>query len=169
MFRFQTAFDLIFGKFCCNFLYNGFGCIYARRQWGPDSMKCMHMPSSKCVLFWFFSIQLLKKHTLNPEMTLLCQIHAQKALFKVDYHDLKCQCPQCKWARIRMFITSLICSAAHQHSDQYHLHITPTPHQESGKANYIPLTKETSNIKRYFDLKYKHYTSKQKVSISLGK
>ena len=41
------------------------------------------MPSSKCDLFWFFSIQLLKKHTLNPEITLLYQFHAQKALFKV--------------------------------------------------------------------------------------
>ena len=34
-----------------------------------------------CVLFWFFSIHLLK--TLNPEITLLNQFHAQKALFKV--------------------------------------------------------------------------------------
>ena len=41
------------------------------------------MPSSKCVLFWFFSIQLLIKHTLNPKITLLYQFHAQKALFKV--------------------------------------------------------------------------------------
>ena len=29
------------------------------------------------------SIQLLKKHTLNPEITLLYQFHAQKALFQV--------------------------------------------------------------------------------------
>ena len=28
-------------------------------------------------------MQLLKKHTLNPEITLLYQFHAQKALFKV--------------------------------------------------------------------------------------
>ena len=28
-------------------------------------------------------MQLLKKHTLNPEITLLYQCHAQKALFKV--------------------------------------------------------------------------------------
>ena len=28
-------------------------------------------PSSKCVLVWFFSLQLLKKYTLNPEITLL--------------------------------------------------------------------------------------------------
>ena len=34
-------------------------------------------------LFWFFSVQLLQKHTLNPEITLLYQFHAQKALFKV--------------------------------------------------------------------------------------
>ena len=32
---------------------------------------------------WFFSIQLLKKHTLNPEITLLNQLPTQKALFKV--------------------------------------------------------------------------------------
>ena len=30
-----------------------------------------------------FSIQLLEKHTLNPEITIMCQFHAQKALFKV--------------------------------------------------------------------------------------
>ena len=34
-----------------------------------------------CVLLWFFSIHLLK--TLNPEITLLNQFHAQKALFEV--------------------------------------------------------------------------------------
>ena len=39
-------------------------------------------PSSKFVLFRFFS-KLLKKHTLNPEITLLYQFHAQKALFQV--------------------------------------------------------------------------------------
>ena len=33
--------------------------------------------------FDLFSIQLLKKHTLNPEITILYQFHAQKALFKV--------------------------------------------------------------------------------------
>ena len=37
----------------------------------PDSMKCMHIPSSKCVLFRVLLIQLLKKHTLNPEVTIL--------------------------------------------------------------------------------------------------
>ena len=42
-------------------------------------MKCMHMPSSKCVLFWFFSIQLLKKHTLNPEFTLFVSISCSKS------------------------------------------------------------------------------------------
>ena len=42
------------------------------------------MPSSKCVLFWFFSIHLLKKHTLNAEITLLYQFHAQKALLTVS-------------------------------------------------------------------------------------
>ena len=47
--------------------------------WWPDSMKCMHMPSSKCVLFWFFSIQLLKKHTLNPEFTLFVSISCSKS------------------------------------------------------------------------------------------
>ena len=36
-----------------------------------------------CVVFWFFSIQMLKKHKLKPEITLLYQFHAQKALFKV--------------------------------------------------------------------------------------
>ena len=41
-------------------------------------MKCL----PQCVSFWFFSIQLLKKHTLNPEITLLIQFLAQKTLFK---------------------------------------------------------------------------------------
>ena len=41
------------------------------------------VPSSECVWFWFFSIQLLKKRTLNPEITILYQFHAQKVLFKV--------------------------------------------------------------------------------------
>ena len=45
---------------------------------GPDSMKCMHKPSSKCVLF-FFAIQLLKKHTLNPEFTLFVSISCPKS------------------------------------------------------------------------------------------
>ena len=47
-------------------------------------MKCMLMPSSKCVLFLFFSIQLLKKHMLNPEIPILYQFHDQKALFFYD-------------------------------------------------------------------------------------
>ena len=38
----------------------------------------------QCVsCFNFCSIQLLKKHTLNPEITILYQFHDQKALFKV--------------------------------------------------------------------------------------
>ena len=32
----------------------------------PDSMKCMYMPSSKCFLFWFFSIRLLKNTYPEP-------------------------------------------------------------------------------------------------------
>ena len=31
----------------------------------------------------------LKKHTLNPEITLLCQCHAQKALFKGLKSEIK--------------------------------------------------------------------------------
>ena len=74
-----------------------------KEVWGPDSIECMHMisktspkippfwypdqslrlvwllePSSKCVLFWFFSIKLLKKQTLNPEITILYQFHDKK-------------------------------------------------------------------------------------------
>ena len=37
----------------------------------------------KVCLFLFFSVQLLEKHTLNPEITLLYQFHAQKALLEV--------------------------------------------------------------------------------------
>ena len=36
-----------------------------------------------CVLFLYISIKLMKKHTLNPVITLLYQFHAQKALLKV--------------------------------------------------------------------------------------
>ena len=35
-------------------------------------------------MFWFFSIHLLKKHTLNPEITILYQFHDQKNPFKVS-------------------------------------------------------------------------------------
>ena len=47
--------------------------------------KNPNMPSSKCVLFWFFSIQFLKKKNIPWTLILLClcQFHAQKALFKV--------------------------------------------------------------------------------------
>ena len=47
--------------------------------WYPDpSLRLLWLlgPSSKCVLFWFFSIQLLK--TLNPEITFVYPFHAQK-------------------------------------------------------------------------------------------
>ena len=48
-------------------------------------MRASSMKYEVClVLIWFSSIQLLKKHTLNPEMTLLYQSHAQKALFKAS-------------------------------------------------------------------------------------
>ena len=52
--------------------------------WYPDpSLRLVELlkPSSKCVLFGFFSLQLLKKHTLNMKL-LFCINHAQKALFK---------------------------------------------------------------------------------------
>ena len=40
-------------------------------------------PSSKCVLFLFFSIQFWKRHIRNSVIILLYQIRAHKALFKV--------------------------------------------------------------------------------------
>ena len=61
--KFQTAFDpspLIFGKLYCKFLWQ-IWLHNCEEVWGPDSMKFIHMPSSKCVLISFFSIQLLKK------------------------------------------------------------------------------------------------------------
>ena len=48
-----------------------------------QNMVWLLEPSSKFVLFWFVSIQLLKKHILNPEITLFYQFNAAKALFKV--------------------------------------------------------------------------------------
>ena len=53
-----------------------FGSVTLRMVWLLE-------PFSKCVLFWFFTIQLSKKHTLHPEITILYQFHYQKALFKV--------------------------------------------------------------------------------------
>ena len=46
-------------------------------------MKCMHMPSSQFVLFWFFSIQLLKNIPWTLNLLLLYWFHAQKALCKI--------------------------------------------------------------------------------------
>ena len=50
------------------------------------------MPSSKYVLFWFFSIQLLTKQTLNPEMTITYKFPAHKALFKVPKSATEYSC-----------------------------------------------------------------------------
>ena len=57
----------------------------SRYQIGWIFGKNPNMPSSKCVLFWFFSIQFLKKKNIPWTLILLClcQFHAQKALFKV--------------------------------------------------------------------------------------
>ena len=50
---------------------------YTRRYEGQYEMQA-HAFFKVCLVF-IFSIQLLKKHTLSPEMTLLCQTHAEKA------------------------------------------------------------------------------------------
>ena len=63
--------------------FGTFPKIHPIRQRDPSLRLLWPLqPSSKCVLFWFFSIQLLKKHTQNPEITILYQFHAQKVLFK---------------------------------------------------------------------------------------
>ena len=72
---------LILENYIANFLWQ-IRFHICEEVWWPDSMKCMHMPSSKCVLFWFFSIQFLKKHSLNSEITILYQFHDQKAWFR---------------------------------------------------------------------------------------
>ena len=59
--------------------------------WWTDSMKCSSHMSEKCVLFWFFSIQLIKKHTLNPEITILYQFHDQKWQVALVYLDPWCE------------------------------------------------------------------------------
>ena len=58
----------IFGKLCCNFFLMDVAFMQGgmRTRWNA----CTWFPE-RCVLFWFFLIQLLKKHTLNPEITLL--------------------------------------------------------------------------------------------------
>ena len=45
-------------------------------------LRLLWLPSSKCVLFWFFLIQLLKKTYPEPWNS-FHQFYAQKALFKV--------------------------------------------------------------------------------------
>ena len=73
-----------FRKIMLQFFYDRYGCIYERRYDGQIVWNaCTLEPSSKWVLFWFFSIQLLKKRTLNPEITILYQFHDQKNLFNV--------------------------------------------------------------------------------------
>ena len=59
--KFQTAFDPPphFWKIILQFFYNGYGRIYSRRH-RPDSISYNQLKSI-----------LLKKHTLNPENTLL--------------------------------------------------------------------------------------------------
>ena len=96
--KIQTAFEPPhFGKLECSFFYNGYGRMYARRYegqivwnactWFPETGTILRIlvwlqePSSKCVLLWFFSIQLLKK--TYPEPWNYLQFHDQKALFKV--------------------------------------------------------------------------------------
>ena len=69
--KFQTAFappPPHFWKLYCNFFYNGYGCIYANRYEGHKVWNAFF----KVCLVWFFSIRLLKKHTLNPKFTLFC-------------------------------------------------------------------------------------------------
>ena len=61
-----------FQKFIC------FGSLTPPLNW--YDYQSLHQ-SVSCLDF--FSIQLLKKNTLNPENTLLDQFHAQKALFKI--------------------------------------------------------------------------------------
>ena len=79
--KFQAAFDPP-PSFLENYvaIFSWWIWLYVCKEvWGPDSMKCMHMPSSKCVLFWFFSTQWLKKRTLNPELTLFVSISCSKS------------------------------------------------------------------------------------------
>ena len=82
---FQTAFDppLIFGKLYCNFFYNGYGCIYARRYDGQIVWNACTWFPEICVIHGNTKL-LLKKHTRNPESWnySLVSIHAQKPCLK---------------------------------------------------------------------------------------
>ena len=62
---------LIFGKLYCNSSWQ-IWLHLCEAVWWLDSNLNSEVPSSKCVLFWVLSIQLLKKHTLNPEIANLC-------------------------------------------------------------------------------------------------
>ena len=60
--------------------YNGYGCIFARRYEGQIVWNaCTWFPDIGVIQYNCWK----KKHTLNPEITLLYQFHAQKNLFKV--------------------------------------------------------------------------------------
>ena len=64
---------LIFGKLCCNFFYNGYGCIYARRYEGQivwNACTCLLQSVS------YFDSSQYNPWTLN--LLFLYQFHAQK-------------------------------------------------------------------------------------------
>ena len=80
--KFQTAFDPP-ASFFENHFATFLCCIWlliCKEVWGPDSMNYMHMISrDRCNTIL---IQYNTKHTLNPEITLLYQFHAQKTCLK---------------------------------------------------------------------------------------
>ena len=62
----------------CEALCNCYFVDFWKSSKGGDS----EVSSSKCPFLNFLNIMFEKKHTLNPEITLLYQFHAQKALLK---------------------------------------------------------------------------------------
>ena len=56
---------LSFLKIMLQFFYDRYGCIYARRYDGQLISMDSEVPSSKCVFFSFFSIQLLQLFKAN--------------------------------------------------------------------------------------------------------
>ena len=64
------------------FFYNGYSFIYARRYEG-QIVEGFRSAFLKVCLALIFLNTIVEKHTLNPEITLLNQFPARKALFKV--------------------------------------------------------------------------------------
>ena len=66
--------SLIFGKLCCNFFYDRYGCIYARRydDWIVWNARTWFPKIGTILIFLNTIVESGRKHSLDPEFTLFC-------------------------------------------------------------------------------------------------